>query len=44
MIPLLNFCQINIEPFLSFRKEILDNYFDDSGLYFKEGLNQEILY
>ena len=44
MIPLLTFCQINIAPFLSFRKEVLENYFDDSGLYFKEGLNQEILY
>ena len=44
MIPLLTFCDINNASFLSFRKEVLENYFDDSGLYFKEGLNQEILY
>ena len=42
--PLYLFCDINIGPIYKFREEILYNFGDETGYYFKEGLNQEILY
>ena len=42
--PLIECCDINIQPFVNFGKEILFNYLDDSGLYFKKGMNKDILY
>ena len=43
-LPLSTLCKIDITPFESYKKVILDNYFDESGLYFKEGITKEILY
>ena len=42
--PLYLFCDIDVGPPSQFGKEVSDNYNDETGYYFKEGLNQEILY
>jgi hypothetical protein len=43
-IPLSTLCKMDLKPFESFKEEILKNYFDESGLYFKEGITKEIFY
>ena len=43
-LPLIFFCDIDINPFLSFEDNLFKNYYDDSELNFKEGLDQNYLY
>ena len=43
-LPLSTLCDIDLKPFESYKSEIINNYFDDSGLYFREGMTKEILY
>lgn len=43
-LPLSTLCKMDLEPFESFKQEITDNYFDESGIYFKEGITKEIFY
>ena len=43
-LPLSTLCDIDLKPFESYKSEIINNYFDESGLYFREGKTKEILY
>ena len=42
--PLYSFCDIDIGPINEFGQIVYNDYNDETGYYFKEGLNQEILY
>ena len=42
--PLYSFCDIHIKPVYIFGQQTLNNFSDETGYYFKEGLNQKILY
>jgi len=43
-LPLSTLCKMDLEPFESYKAEVLKNDFDESGLYFKEGMTKEIFY
>ena len=43
-LPMLSFCPIDISYYSFFRDEIMENYADESGMFLKEGITQEILY
>ena len=43
-LPLSTLCKMDLEPFESYKAELLKNDFDESGLYFKEGITKEIFY
>ena len=42
--PLYSFCDIDFQPVKDFGGEALNNFSDETGYYFKEGFNQELLY
>ena len=40
---MLTFCAINESSFISFKEEVIKNYADKSGMFFIEGITQDIL-